>query len=232
MSDNLESVISEILVKLNKLQILVSTALKQSMGVFEDLDSELAEQLMESSDEMETLHHEIEDHAFGAISKFQPVDEQLRKLIAYIHTSRSLHNVGRYANKVMEIVTLSEDLDHFKDLVTLPYLAEIANTALSISVRAVIEGDLSEIDELEKLEAQSDNEAAEMFQEIADYLNKRRDISAIAMYYVIVGRYFERAADQAIHIAEYAMYMVTGERKKLGLAYKGVDDISDLVIDI
>ncbi|TFH04425.1 MAG: phosphate uptake regulator PhoU [Candidatus Thorarchaeota archaeon] len=132
----------------------------------------------------------------------------------------------------MEIVTLSDGLDHFKDLVSLPYLSEIATTALSVSVRAVLEEDLSEIDELEKLEAQSDNEATEMFQEIATYLNNRRDISNIAMLYVIVGRYFERAADQAIRIAESAIYLVTGERKKLGFAYKGVDDISDLLIDI
>ena len=71
-----------------------------------------------------------------------------------------------------------------------------------------------------------------MFQEIATHLNTRRDISNVAMLYVIVGRYFERAADQAINIAESAVFLVTGERKKLGYAYKGVDDISDLVIDI
>jgi phosphate transport system protein len=132
----------------------------------------------------------------------------------------------------MEIVTLSDDLDHFKELVSLPYLAELANTAIVVSLRAVLEEDLSEIDELEKLEAQSDNEATEMFQEIATYLNNRRDISNIAMLYVIVGRYFERAADQAINIAESAVYLVTGKRKKLGLAYKGVEDLSDLLIDI
>ncbi|MFX1580579.1 MAG: PhoU domain-containing protein, partial [Promethearchaeota archaeon] len=92
---------------------------------------------------------------------------------------------------------------------------------IDVSMRAVLEGDLSEIDELEKLEAQSDREAAEMFEEIAGYLNRRRDISELAMYYIIVGRYCERAADQAISIAESASYMVTGKRVKLGLAYKG-----------
>jgi phosphate uptake regulator len=43
----------------------------------------------------------------------------------------------------------------------------------------------------------------------------------MAMFYVIVGRYFERAADQAFYIAERAVYMVTGKRRRLGLAYKG-----------
>jgi phosphate transport system protein len=232
MNPSLESVNAEIVSHLEKLHELVTTSLHQSMKVFEDLDIEVAEQNMAISIDIENLHHTIEDMSFGAITKFCPIDKDLRRLIAYIHTSTGLHRVGRYSYKIMEIVTLSDGLDHFKDLVTLPYLAEIANTALSVSIRAIIEEDLSEIDELEKLEAQSDNEATEMFQEIASYLNNRRDISNIAMLYVIVGRYFERAADQAIIIAESAVYLVNGERKKLGYAYKGVEDISDLVIDI
>ncbi|MHA1493770.1 MAG: phosphate signaling complex PhoU family protein [Candidatus Thorarchaeota archaeon] len=232
MSPSLKSVNSEIIVHLKKLHELVTASLSQSIRVFEDLDIEGAEQNMETAQVIESLHHTIEDMAFGAIAGFCPKDIDLRRLVAYIHTSTGLHRVGRYAYKIMEIVTLSDGLDHFKDLVTLPYLAELATTALNVSIRAVLEEDLSEIDELEKLEAQSDNEATDMFQEIAIYLNNRKDIANIAMLYVIVGRYFERAADQAIIIAESAVFLVSGERKKLGFAYKGVDDISDIVIDI
>lgn len=232
MNSNLEPVLAEITSHLEKLHEMVTDTLGQSIKVFEDLDIDLAEQAMETSNVIENLHHTIEDMAFGAIATFHPQNIDLRRLISYIHTSGSLQTVGRFAYKIMEIVTLSGGLEHFKELETLPYISEIAITALSVSVRAVLEEDLSEISELEKLEAQSDNEAAEMFQEIATHLNNRRDISNIAMVYVIVGRYFERAADQAITIAESAVFLVSGERKKLGLAYKGVDDISELAIDI
>ena len=232
MNPSLESVNTEITSHLEKLHKLVTTILSQSMKVFEDLDIEAAERYMATAHDIETLHHTIEDMAFGAITGFCPIDIDLRRLVSYIHTSTGLHRVGRYAYKIMEIVTLSEGLDHFKDLVTLPYLAELATTALNVSVRAVLEEDLSEIGQLEKIEAQSDNEATDMFQEIAVYLTNRRDVGNMAMLYVIVGRYFERAADQAIIIAESAVYLVNGERKKLGFAYKGVDDISDVVIDI
>jgi phosphate uptake regulator len=63
-----------------------------------------------------------------------------------------------------------------------------------------------------------------MFEEIAGYLNRRRDISELAMFYIIVGRYCERATDQAIAIAESASYMVTGNRVKLGITYEGVSE--------
>ncbi len=74
--------------------------------------------------------------------------------------------------------------------------------------------------------------SSDMFKEIVEFLGRYHDISTMAMYYIIVGRYLERAADQAINIAESAVYLVEGKRKKLGKAYQGIDDISDLIIDI
>jgi phosphate transport system protein len=232
MNSNLEEAKSEIRGLLESLFKMVTDALSQSMKAFEDLDGELADTVTAIYKKVENIYHRLEDLSYSAITSFQPRDSELRRFITYIKASNGLHNVGRFAAKIGEIVTLCEGLDHFKELETLPYLSELAITALKISIRAVLDENLTEIDELEKLEAQSDNESVEMFQEIAEYLSKRRDISTIAMYYVIVGRYFERAADQAISIAESAVYLVTGERKKLGLAYEGIDDLSDLVIDM
>ena len=83
----------------------------------------------------------------------------------------------------------------------------------------------AEHDKLEKLEAESDKETEEMFQEISEYLRRQEGIERMSMFYVIVGRYFERAADHAFQMAERAIYMKTGAKKKLGLAYKRKDSI-------
>jgi phosphate transport system protein len=158
---------------------------------------------------------------FETIGRRQPVARDLRRLSVYLQISHSLFRVGRYSYKIAHITNLCENLKHFKELESLPYLAELAIKTLDIAMAGITEEDLSQIDELEKLEASSDKETSEMFEEIAEYLRKRKDIEEMAMFYVIVGRYCERAADQAFLIAEKAVYMVTGERKKLGLAYKG-----------
>ena len=220
MDSTLETRTSDIAEHLTTLQSLVSSALTKAMKAFEDLDFELADEAGTVSDQIEQLHHLVEDDIFDAVSKHQPTGPDLRRLISYSNTSSCLHKIGRYANKIMKIVELCEGLDHFKELVSLPYLAELAISAVDASMRAVFDEDLSEIDEIEKLEAQSDSEAVDMFEEIAEYLSRRKDISKLAMYYIIVGRYFERAADQALRIAESAIYTISGERKKLGLAYK------------
>lgn len=220
MTLEIEHVITEISERLRTLHRHVTNALVQSMKAFEDLDEEGATQAETITDDIDQIHASIEDTIFEAIAKHQPSDFNLRQLVAFVQASGSLHKVGRYANKVTEIVHMSQDLEHFKELESLPYLAELAETSLDIAMRAVLESDLSELEELEKLETQSDVEIAEMFEEIAEYLSRRRDISEIAMYYIIVGRYCERAADHALSIAEAAIYMVTGERRKLGLVLK------------
>ncbi|MCK4565738.1 MAG: hypothetical protein KAU48_00370, partial [Candidatus Thorarchaeota archaeon] len=90
MNSNLEPVLEEIISHLNKLHEMVIVTLGKSIKVFEDFDIDLAEQPMETSVGIENLHHTIEDMAFGAIATFQPQDIDLRRLVAYIHTSGSL----------------------------------------------------------------------------------------------------------------------------------------------
>ena len=91
---------------------------------------------------------------------------------------------------------------------------------MEISKEAILDGNLKRINQLEELEAESDKETEEMFIEIAEYLRKMDGIERMAMFYIIVGRYYERAADQAFQMAERGIYIVTGQRKKLGLAFK------------
>jgi phosphate uptake regulator len=224
MDSTLDTKTSAIAEHLTTLHSLVTTALMKAMKAFEDIDIDLAAEVRAFSDRVEQLHHLAEGLVFEAVSQHQPKELELRRLVAYRNTSDCLHRIGRYAKKIVEIVEQCEGLDHFKELVSLPYLTELAITSIDASMRAVLEADLSEIDEIEKLEAQSDSEAADMFEEIAGYLNRRRDISELAMFYIIVGRYCERATDQAIAIAESASYMVTGNRVKLGITYEGVSE--------
>ncbi|MHA2191559.1 MAG: phosphate signaling complex protein PhoU [Candidatus Thorarchaeota archaeon] len=220
MTTQLERHIEEIGKRLDEMHQMSSKAFLESMKSFKDLDFDKAASVKKMSEDIEETGAKIEDSIFDTIARRQPVARDLRTLSTYLHVSRHLYRVGRYAFKIAHIVELCEGIEHFKELISLPYMADLAKKTLAIAMNATIKRDLSKIDELEKMEAESDRETEEMFQEITEYLRKRTDITKMAMFYVIVGRYCERAADHAFSIAERAVYMVTGKRKKLGLAYK------------
>lgn len=221
MSRQLEFYMKGINKKARELTDLSTSAFIDSMKSFKNLDQELAAEVRQRSEEIEDKSRVIEENVFETIARRQPVAKDLRELATYLQVAHHLYRIGRYAYKIAHITRLCEGMEHFKELISLPHLADLAKQTIDIAMRGVLDRDLSGIDELEKLEAESDKETSEMFEEITEYLRKRNDITTMAMYYVIIGRYCERAADHAFSIAERAIFMVRGERTKLGLAYKG-----------
>ena len=224
MVSQLEHHLNEIKKRIQELQNMTTDAFMGSMKAFEKLDQDKAAKVRNMSDDIEELATIIENNVFETIARRQPVAKDLRELATYLQVSHHLYRIGRYSYKIAHIVRLCDGLEHFKELITLPLLARLSKNTIEFAMKGIIEKDLSMIDELEELEAQSDRETGEMFEEITEYLRKKKDITTMAMYYVIVGRYCERAADHAFSIAERAVYMVTGERKKLGLAYMDQPD--------
>ncbi len=220
MRSQLEFYLNEIAGRLGRMEQLATQALMTAMDAFGTLNTEIAEQAKAMSNDIEELAEKVEENVFETIARRQPVASDLRKLSTYLLVAHHLHRVGRYACKIARIVYLVENLEHYKKMESLPYMAELAKKTLDISINAILTEDLSEISQLEELEARSDKETEEMFAEIVEFLRKRTDITQMSLMYIIVGRYFERAADQAFMIAERAVYMVKGERVKLGLAYK------------
>ncbi|MHA1964520.1 MAG: phosphate signaling complex PhoU family protein [Candidatus Thorarchaeota archaeon] len=221
MVSQLEHHLGEINKTIRELHHMTTDAFMGSMKAFETLDQEKAAEVRKASKAIEETAGKVENSVFEAIARRQPVAKDLRQLATYLQVAHHLYRIGRYSYKIAHIVRLCDGLEHFKELITLPLLARISKDTIDFAMKGVLDCDLSMIDELEELEAQSDRETGEMFEEITKYLRKRKDITTMAMYYVIVGRYCERAADHAFSIAERAVYMVTGEKKKLGLAFKG-----------
>ncbi len=226
MRTQLEFYMEEIKNRVARMYELASHAFMMSIEAFKELDVEMAREVQRTSDEIEELGIKIEDNVFETIVRRQPVARDLRALGSYNFVSLHLYRVGRYAYKVAHIVKLASqhELSHYKKLESIPYMAGLAKKTLDIAMHALLEGDLSQIDELEKLEASSDKETVAMFEEIVEYLKKMTGITTMSLFYVIVGRYCERAADHAFSIAERAIYVHTGKRRKLGLAYKGSAD--------
>ncbi|NWF97048.1 MAG: hypothetical protein HXY34_12975 [Candidatus Thorarchaeota archaeon] len=224
MKTRTQTYIDRIGTSIQQMQELVSEAFTLSIEAFKGLDKETALRAQEISFRVAEMADAIEEDVFQTIARRQPVARDLRALASYNFVALHLSRIGRYAYKVSHIVKLAQGLSHYKELISIPQMTQNAIECLNIAVKALLEGDLSNIAALEKLEAETDGETVEMFHEITEYLRKRQDITLMSMYYMIVGRYCERAADHAFSIAERAVYVHTGKRVHLGLAYKGKFD--------
>ena len=172
MGTQLEFYLKEIEKRLRNLHELTAKSLYDAMEAFKELDQGLATKVKELSTEIEEISEKIESSVIETIGRRQPVAVDLRKLSVYLQISHSLFRIGRYSYKIAHITNLCEKLEHFKELESLPYLKDLAIKTLDIAMKGILDHDLSQIDELEKMESDSDRETSEMFEEIADYLRR------------------------------------------------------------
>lgn len=223
MRTQLELYIDDITKSIERLYEMVSRSFMTAIKAFENLDRNLADEVQKTTQDIDELSNRIEENVFETIARRQPVAKDLRTLASLNFVSLHLYRVGHHAYKIAHIVTLCEGMEHYKELRTIPHLAQLSMQALEIAMRAVLKGDLSQIPRLEELEAETDKEMVDMFEEIAGYIKRMSDVVRMSLFYVIVGRYCERAADLAFSIAERAIYIQTGHRQKLGSAFKDME---------
>ena len=79
MNSELASDVAKVTEHLTNLHSLVTSAFKQAMKAFEDLDVDLAAEAETVSDQVEQVHHLVEDLVFDTVSKCQPEKTDLRK---------------------------------------------------------------------------------------------------------------------------------------------------------
>ncbi|MFW9850745.1 MAG: phosphate uptake regulator PhoU, partial [Candidatus Thorarchaeota archaeon] len=144
----LEHYLEEIKKSLDNLFSDSVNLLMEAMTAFKELDQEKASQIKKDSGKVTELSDKVERDVFETIARRQPVARDLRMLATYLQVSHCLYRVGRYAYKVAHITKMCEDSTHYKELISLPYLADLACQTLEIARKAVIEEDLSCIDEL------------------------------------------------------------------------------------
>lgn len=216
MPNQIELRLEEIANQLNKIEGFAMRALMATMAPFGKRDTEIADLILLRYS-IEKLAQKVEEEDLKTIALLQPLATDLRKLSTYLFVAHHLYRLGRYAHIIGRSAYLVEDRTKLKEIKSLREMAEIAMRTLEISIRAILEEDLSEVNQLELLESKSDEKAQKMYSEIVEFLRQQTDISQISIMYAMIGRYFEGITDHGLMMAERAMYMVNGERVKIDL---------------
>jgi phosphate transport system protein len=120
--------------------------------------------------------------------------------------------IGRYARDIAEVTIHAQAMAHFKPLVSIPHMAEMAERMVDLSVDAFLKRDTLLTKEVFELEDKVDSLYDEIFREVITYMMEDSKKIGLGINYTLVARYLERIADHACNISERVIYMVTGQR--------------------
>lgn len=213
MSSKMEEKFSEIKEHLKKMGDLAIEAISKGCESFEKLDQDLAAKVIAADTEMDVLDDKIETLSVRAIARFQPVAADIRKISVYLKVITDLRRIGRYGYDMAMLTQRMKGLTHFKKLIKIPEMGRMAlrmtETALDALFDDKAKSPLKELFEADEL---ADAMMEELFRELVTYTSEDPGRFTVAMYYLLAGRYLERAEDHAVSIGYYAHYMKTGQR--------------------
>ncbi|MFX1491013.1 MAG: phosphate signaling complex protein PhoU [Promethearchaeota archaeon] len=213
MSSKMEEKFSEIKEHLKKMGDLAIEAISKGCESFEKLDQDLAAKVIAADTEMDVLDDKIETLSVRAIARFQPVAADIRKISVYLKVITDLRRIGRYGYDMAMLTQRMKGLTHFKKLIKIPEMGRMAlrmtETALDALFDDKAKSPLKELFEDDEL---ADAMMEELFRELVTYTSEDPGRFTVAMYYLLAGRYLERAEDHAVSIGYYAHYMKTGQR--------------------
>jgi phosphate transport system protein len=207
-----ESELEELDKQVTVMALKSKEAISLAVKSFEKLDQALADQVIKLDEEMYELNNDIEKRCLEVIALQSPVAKDLRTIGTYLKVITDFDRIGRYARDIAEVTHHSADKAHFKPLVSIPHIAEMASKMVELSVMAFLERDTKLTAEVFDIEDKVDSLYDEIFREVITYMMEDSKKIGIGINYMLVARYLERIADHAVNISERVIYMVTGER--------------------
>lgn len=191
---------------------VVQDAIRDAVDALAHRDKALARKVMDGDDVIDQMQVDIEDHCISLIARQQPVARDLRILGTGLKITTDLERIGDHAFDIAKIVLLIADEPLIKPLVDIPRMAGMAQSMLNDSLQAYLRLDIQLAEKVCRDDDMVDQLYLQVFRELLTYMLEDPKKINQATQLIFVARYLERIADHSTNVAEWVIYLVTGER--------------------
>jgi len=193
---------------------LVGKAIEDAVKALATQDVTLARKIMDGDDVIDNLGVDIEDKCMVLIARQQPLARDLRIIGTGLKITTDLERIGDHAFDIAKIAIKVSEQPLLKPLVDLPRMAEMAEKMLKDSLEAYITLDITLAEQVCQDDDAVDDLYHQIFRELLTYMMEDPTKITQAAQLIFVARYLERVADHATNIAEWIIYLVTGQRMR------------------
>ena len=192
-----------------RLGSLVNQAVERAFKAFVGNDIQLAQKVVQGDDEIDSLHHKLEEDITTTIALQQPMASDLRKLIADLLITNELERMGDYAEGIGRTTLLHDEGTPQLS----PLLADMHRLVLDM-IGGVMDAYLEESTEKAREVAWYDDRLDVLYRQYIDSLVSRMGSEELSIeegtHRIWVVHNLERIGDRVTNIAERIVYARTG----------------------
>ncbi len=201
--------------ELIKMGSLIENAIEFSVKALMNQDLAMVKKVNELEVEIDDMEKSIESHCLKLLLQQQPVASDLRLISVALKIITDMERIGDNAEDIAEIAKYIAVQKFIKEIVHIPQMAQATINMVKRSVDAFVNKDKELAIEVIK----SDDIVDDLFKVVKDELiemiqaDKSNGEQAIDL--IMIAKYFERIGDHAENIAEWVIFSITGEHKKM-----------------
>ncbi len=200
-----------------KMGDVVKKAICDSVQSLVKQNKKLAENVIKEYDPLiDKIELEIENKCMKLIALQQPMACDLRVIGTCMKIITDLDRMCDLATNIAEITLATADEPLAKPLIDIPRMSELALEMLEDSLRAFATNDIKLVEGISDKDDIVDALYDQVRRELITLMIEDPHIISGASHLSFTASHIERMADHTCNIAGRVIYMVTGERVKLG----------------
>lgn len=193
---------------------LVAKAIEDSVKSLSYQDNKLAQQVLDNDILINNMELAIDEKCIILIAKQQPMARDLRVISTGMKIITDIERMGDHACDIAAVTLRLINQPLMKPLVDIPRMSQLVMNMLQNALEAY-----SNMDTVLAEKVCHDDDAIDalynsMFRELLTYMMEDPRTISQATQLILVGRYLERIGDHATNIAEWVIYLATGQRIK------------------
>ncbi|MDP4607606.1 MAG: phosphate signaling complex protein PhoU [Burkholderiaceae bacterium] len=206
---------------------LVEVQLRDAITALSDMDSEVAQAVIDRESEVNNFELELDRDISSIIGRRQPTARDLRLLMAMARTTGNLERAGdevaKMARMVKSIIASGEARS--LPISELRTASDLASQLLRKSLDAIARLDIHMALTIIKEDDLIDREYNGFLRKLMTYIMEDARTISPALNLLFLGKAIERVGDHAKNIAESTIYVVKGE----DVRHASVESVESLV---
>jgi phosphate transport system protein len=191
---------------------LVEEQFRDAMKTLEGGDPDLINKVLESEEQVNAMHVQIDDDCVHIIARRQPAAGDLRMVLTVIKVVNDLERIGDKAAKIARRsrVLFESGRINVPRMSDLGYQSDIAIGMLRTALDGFARLDATVAGQVAREDLKLDEEFRAIQRQLITYMMEDPRNIGLSLEIIEVAKAIERVGDHAKNIAEYVVYLVKG----------------------
>lgn len=211
MSEIMENEIKNLKKMVSEISTKVEENLNNSIAALNDSNSDLANQVISSDIEIDSIEIHIEEQCHKILALYQPVAIDLRYIIAVLKINNDLERIGDLACNISKVVILLSENSKISISDEISKMGSIVSKMLNDSLDALFNKNVETAIAVQKMDDKVDSINHDMHNLIQAKISNDSKDPVSLMKLLSVSRYLERIADHCTNISEDVEYFIDGQ---------------------